>query len=105
MHATYWRNTSPGLRGARHDGPRSEEHTSELQSLRQLVCRLLLEKKNKCSGEARANSTSPSWADCIAFGGRAAEQARKQRPACLATSGRGPAVELSTQANVATVGV
>src|SRR5947199_5796272 len=32
----------------RHDGlrfPRSEEHTSELQSLRHLVCRLLLEKK------------------------------------------------------------
>src|SRR5262245_50614197 len=26
---------------------RSEEHTSELQSLRHLVCRLLLEKKNK----------------------------------------------------------
>src|SRR5258705_3094308 len=28
---------------------RSEEHTSELQSLRHLVCRLLLEKKNYCS--------------------------------------------------------
>src|SRR5205814_6217228 len=27
-------------------GLRSEEHTSELQSLRHLVCRLLLEKKN-----------------------------------------------------------
>src|SRR5262245_36599848 len=27
-------------------GYRSEEHTSELQSLRHLVCRLLLEKKN-----------------------------------------------------------
>src|SRR5262245_62383216 len=27
--------------------PRSEEHTSELQSLRHLVCRLLLEKKNR----------------------------------------------------------
>src|SRR5436853_5205699 len=27
-------------------GIRSEEHTSELQSLRHLVCRLLLEKKN-----------------------------------------------------------
>src|SRR5262245_62841573 len=27
-------------------GSRSEEHTSELQSLRHLVCRLLLEKKN-----------------------------------------------------------
>src|SRR5258705_4591727 len=28
---------------------RSEEHTSELQSLRHLVCRLLLEKKKKSS--------------------------------------------------------
>src|SRR5205823_7529371 len=28
-------------------GPRSEEHTSELQSLAYLVCRLLLEKKNQ----------------------------------------------------------
>src|SRR5258705_6477458 len=34
---------------SRHDPPlgRSEEHTSELQSLRHLVCRLLLEKKKK----------------------------------------------------------
>src|SRR5205814_8860589 len=32
----------------RHRNPsRSEEHTSELQSLRHLVCRLLLEKKKK----------------------------------------------------------
>src|SRR2546425_8914520 len=33
-----------------HEGenaPRSEEHTSELQSLAYLVCRLLLEKKKK----------------------------------------------------------
>src|SRR3989441_2897650 len=30
-----------------HGGPRSEEHTSELQSLAYLVCRLLLEKKKK----------------------------------------------------------
>src|SRR5258705_11894997 len=29
----------------RSRAPRSEEHTSELQSLRHLVCRLLLEKK------------------------------------------------------------
>src|SRR5947207_8671055 len=28
--------------------PRSEEHTSELQSHSDLVCRLLLEKKKKC---------------------------------------------------------
>src|SRR5262249_58792108 len=31
---------------------RSEEHTSELQSLTNLVCRLLLEKKNKTSNTA-----------------------------------------------------
>src|SRR3989441_13358592 len=32
-------------RGSRRAGGRSEEHTSELQSLAYLVCRLLLEKK------------------------------------------------------------
>src|SRR5689334_24864127 len=43
----------PGLRvrerPAAHEGrpPRSEEHTSELQSQFHLVCRLLLEKKKK----------------------------------------------------------
>src|SRR5262245_63563986 len=31
--------------GLAFDNARSEEHTSELQSLRHLVCRLLLEKK------------------------------------------------------------
>src|SRR2546426_8672076 len=31
----------------RREGPRSEEHTSELQSPCNLVCRLLLEKKKK----------------------------------------------------------
>src|SRR5258706_9684043 len=33
--------------------PRSEEHTSELQSLTNLVCRLLLEKKKKKQRTAR----------------------------------------------------
>src|SRR2546426_5903379 len=33
--------------GLRHGPPRSEEHTSELQSPCNLVCRLLLEKKKK----------------------------------------------------------
>src|SRR5689334_24762786 len=38
----------PPLRQPRHGRgrPRSEEHTSELQSQFHLVCRLLLEKKN-----------------------------------------------------------
>src|SRR5437899_5426752 len=35
---------------------RSEEHTSELQSLRHLVCRLLLEKKN--NAERRRSPTT-----------------------------------------------
>src|SRR2546425_3212980 len=35
------------MRRPPHDGDRSEEHTSELQSLAYLVCRLLLEKKKK----------------------------------------------------------
>src|SRR5262245_63402089 len=34
-------------------GVRSEEHTSELQSLRHLVCRLLLEKKNTHKSTSR----------------------------------------------------
>src|SRR3712207_7922937 len=34
-------------RGDARVGPRSEEHTSELQSRQYLVCRLLLEKKKK----------------------------------------------------------
>src|SRR6266566_9675176 len=36
----------PGSRGSMRDKARSEEHTSELQSPCNLVCRLLLEKKN-----------------------------------------------------------
>src|ERR1035438_8434724 len=35
---------------------RSEEHTSELQSLRHLVCRLLLENKSKAPASARLRS-------------------------------------------------
>src|SRR2546427_6980632 len=35
------------LRSRRRRRPRSEEHTSELQSQSNLVCRLLLEKKKK----------------------------------------------------------
>src|SRR5947207_4767311 len=49
---TSWlaRRTSPGAHAARASSARSErseEHTSELQSHSDLVCRLLLEKKKK----------------------------------------------------------
>src|SRR5690606_40980241 len=42
---------APGARGVRRARPenRSEEHTSELQSRENLVCRLLLEKKKRVS--------------------------------------------------------
>src|SRR5437899_8843155 len=57
-YTTLFRSSSPCSgaavhRSARRCSPlcahrkRSEEHTSELQSLRHLVCRLLLEKKKK----------------------------------------------------------
>src|SRR5262245_1126280 len=39
-------NRTGGAGMVGHSYLRSEEHTSELQSLRHLVCRLLLEKKN-----------------------------------------------------------
>src|SRR5258705_6271274 len=41
---------------------RSEEHTSELQSLRHLVCRLLLEKKRNTTGTSsdRRSRSIPS---------------------------------------------
>src|SRR2546425_7227520 len=38
---------------------RSEEHTSELQSLAYLVCRLLLEKKKQRMSSARKPQTKP----------------------------------------------
>src|SRR5205085_4454122 len=46
--------------GARpHDRARSEEHTSELQSQSNLVCRLLLEKKKKKNNTTiKSNSTT-----------------------------------------------
>src|SRR5437899_9997178 len=49
----FWTSPAPGSCSATARGSaagsrtRSEEHTSELQSLRHLVCRLLLEKKKK----------------------------------------------------------
>src|SRR2546425_3974578 len=42
-------NLDPAMLQARGLSIRSEEHTSELQSLAYLVCRLLLEKKKKKS--------------------------------------------------------
>src|SRR5574337_2105004 len=42
-----WTDSGRSSPGGRGRVPRSEEHTSELQSPLNLVCRLLLEKKKK----------------------------------------------------------
>src|SRR2546430_12512852 len=42
----------------RRNGQRSEEHTSELQSQSNLVCRLLLEKKNTLTMTSCINVTT-----------------------------------------------
>src|SRR5256885_8397524 len=46
------------MASSRTSKPRSEEHTSELQSPCNLVCRLLLEKKKKNTRPAYINTTS-----------------------------------------------
>src|SRR5687767_15442918 len=45
---------------------RSEEHTSELQSLAYLVCRLLLEKKKKTQNTRKSNKYTEQLARIIA---------------------------------------
>src|SRR5687767_15342526 len=52
---------APRIRPVVSSAKRSEEHTSELQSLAYLVCRLLLEKK-KYSTNKRGKLVSPSAA-------------------------------------------
>src|SRR2546421_5021023 len=47
-------------------GLRSEEHTSELQSRSDLVCRLLLEKKKKTNQKAAAPATQSTY-DCLSL--------------------------------------
>src|SRR5205814_539423 len=52
------RTTCLPSRAAAISRVRSEEHTSELQSLRHLVCRLLLEKKKKKKRQQKKKNTT-----------------------------------------------
>src|SRR5687768_17787883 len=66
----WWRTGAPGPRTTgtstvtctvtRSSAVRSEEHTSELQSRLHLVCRLLLEKKNKSADREVSHGSTPS---------------------------------------------
>src|SRR5256885_6680379 len=47
------------VRGQSASAGRSEEHTSELQSPCNLVCRLLLEKKNQTTRPSPSGNTDP----------------------------------------------
>src|SRR5258706_9711850 len=75
------RGRAPDTRGrvGRRARARSEEHTSELQSLTNLVCRLLLEKKKKKTIRAskKANTCSRDAlrmnAECTATSANLAE--------------------------------
>src|SRR2546428_10255180 len=64
------RGNGPAVTGHGWTIARSEEHTSELQSRSDLVCRLLLEKKKKrivsfsnhCAASTRPHG---SWRECV----------------------------------------
>src|ERR1019366_2759377 len=62
-----WVNWMPPRSGSK----RSEEHTSELQSLTNLVCRLLLEKKQPTDGQSLAASRALSTILSSTFGSSA----------------------------------
>src|SRR2546426_2621666 len=64
------RSARPGLAQGGGD-QRSEEHTSELQSPCNLVCRLLLEKKKKTrTGTKPAGFLSTPTTECLPTAGR-----------------------------------
>src|SRR5437667_325878 len=77
------------------DGPasRSEEHTSELQSHHDLVCRLLLEKKNKAGKgllegtlQAGTSAVSDKLLDLVGLGGKSAADKGKDTRDYLAAA-------------------
>src|SRR5437588_9788992 len=53
--ASSWRRRTTSTPRRATSGTRSEEHTSELQSHSDLVCRLLLEKKKKKLTQHKSN--------------------------------------------------
>src|SRR2546422_8445230 len=55
-----WVRPARAWRRCARQNPRSEEHTSELQSRLHLVCRLLLEKKKNLNG---LGADEHSWSD------------------------------------------
>src|SRR5690606_39777007 len=69
---------------------RSEEHTSELQSRENLVCRLLLEKKKNmsCSGASTTSPRSSTGGNVRAPGSARRSERRKSTPSGTGLGGR-----------------
>src|SRR2546425_3412695 len=64
-----WVTCGGPTRSGASTSPRSEEHTSELQSLAYLVCRLLLEKKkNQHNTPQPAVASYPQWGEHLLTG-------------------------------------
>src|SRR5690349_25087194 len=59
LRSRFPRLTTPPRRKPISPRRRSEEHTSELQSRRDLVCRLLLEKKQELAAAGSVQPASP----------------------------------------------
>src|ERR1039458_2053477 len=72
---------------------RSEEHTSELQSLRHLVCRLLLEKRHGISLIPASHDPRATPAPSIPGGGEARRRRRNSSPPPRSWSARRATLE------------
>src|SRR2546427_3098422 len=72
---------------------RSEEHTSELQSQSNLVCRLLLEKKKNKDHDSRPVKR---WSISLRFGGAICEGTRHREPGVHRAGNYMPARRSST---------
>src|SRR2546427_8795724 len=55
------------LEQPREVGRRSEEHTSELQSQSNLVCRLLLEKKKQPPDQSHTKTKTTEQSNCVVY--------------------------------------
>src|SRR5690349_23712697 len=73
LHLRRRSRSRPALPDRGGSFPRSEEHTSELQSRRDLVCRLLLEKKKKISNAQRVKADLDDRTVGFAFGKHAVQ--------------------------------
>src|SRR6266496_1367425 len=68
------------------NGGRSEEHTSELQSRRELVCRLLLEKKKKEARTSQTRTTASSIVPALTRGTTALDTPSRSLSSASASS-------------------